>query len=95
MSAAVSSPVITARPRPLLGAIAGAVVALVANTVVFLVANAIHGGPIQVSTDGTNPSDLQYVFVIVASLLPLMHIAAASAAIFGQQWAARRPSRKA
>ena len=145
MSAPVSSPVVTTRPRPLLGAIVGAVVALVANTVVFFVANAIHGGPIQASTDGTNPSDVQFVLVIVASVLPiivgagvlwllarfttsalgvwtivaivvttlslaaptvlpvdggskialaLMHIAAASSAIFGQQWAARRPSRK-
>ncbi len=146
MSAAVSPPAVTNRPRPLLGATAGAVVALVVNTVVFFAGSAILGAPIQASTDGTNPSDVVYVGVIVSSVVPifvgagllwlfarfmtsalrvwtivaivvvvlslaaptflpvdggskialaLMHIAAASSAIFGQWWAARRPSRKA
>lgn len=146
MSAAVSPAAVTNRPRPLLGAAAGAVVALVINTVVFFAGNAILGAPIQASTDGTNPSDVLYVAVIAASVLPimvgagvlwlltrfttsalrvwtiiaivitvlslggptflpvdngskialaLMHIAAASSAIFGQWWAARRPSQKA
>jgi len=71
MSAAVSSPAVTARPRPLVGAAAGAVFALVANTIVFFVANAVHGSPIQASNDGTNPSDVYYVGVIVASVLPI------------------------
>jgi heme A synthase len=146
MSGAANTPALTNRPQPLLGATAGAVVALIANTIVFFAGNAILGATIQASTDGTNPSDVQYVAVIAASVLPivigagvlwllsrfttaalrvwtivaivvtvlslggppflpvddgskialaLMHIAAASAAIFGQWWAARRPSRKA
>ncbi|WP_156109858.1 DUF6069 family protein [Cryobacterium sp. MLB-32] len=39
-------------------------------------ANAIHGGPIQASTDGTNPSDAPYVGVIIASVLPIANGAA-------------------
>lgn len=146
MSAAVSERVVTNRPRPLLGATVGVLVALVAGSIVYFAGNAILGTAIQASNDMTNPSDVLYVAVIAASVLPilvgagllwvltrftssalrvwtivaivftaisltgplflpvdggskialvLMHIAVASSAIFGQQWAARRSSRKA
>jgi hypothetical protein len=59
------------RARPLLGAAAGAVLALVINTIVFFAGGAILGTAIQASTDGTTPSDVPYVAVIASSVLPL------------------------
>ncbi len=62
---------VTNRPRPLLGAAAGALLALVINTIVFFAGNAILGTPIQASMDGTTASDVPYVAVIASSVLPL------------------------
>jgi hypothetical protein len=72
VSTADGSAVVGTRPRPLVGALAGSAVALVGNTAVFLLANAIRGATIHASTDGTNASDLPYVAVVVASVLPLL-----------------------
>lgn len=59
------------RPRPWLGAVIGAAVALIGNTAVFVVATALNGAALQASTDGTQASDLPYGAVAVASVIPL------------------------
>lgn len=69
MSAA--STATTNRPRPLLGAAAGALLALVVNTIVFFAGGAILGTSIQASTDGATASDVPYVAVVASSVLPL------------------------
>lgn len=66
-----SSTAATIRPRPLLGAATGALLALVINTIFFFAGGAILGTPIQASTDGTTASDVPYVAVIASSVLPL------------------------
>lgn len=61
----------TNRTRPLLGASAGALLALVINTIVYFAGGAVLGTSIQASTDGATASDVPYVAVLASSVLPL------------------------
>jgi hypothetical protein len=59
-------------PAPLRGAGWGILAALVANTAVFVLANAILSGSVQTAQGDQAPTDLPYVAVAMASVVPLL-----------------------
>jgi Family of unknown function (DUF6069) len=78
------------RVRPLIGALAGAALALVGNIIVFFVANAILGSAVQASTDGTNPADLPIGALVIFSVIPLF---AGAAVLWALSKFTKRPLR--
>ncbi len=62
----------TQRPQPWIGGGWGVGAALVVNSVIFFAANAALAGSIQTAQSGQAPTDLPYVAVALASVIPVL-----------------------
>jgi hypothetical protein len=71
MSAAVDAAA-RVRPRPLVGALVGILLAVIGNTIVYFVALAVRGSAVQATMDGTTAADVPYAAVIVSTALPIL-----------------------